>query len=188
MKTHLKPILWLVGGIAVMFLASLALELYRNAAMLRKFSAENLGLLQQREQQNAENIFATAENAVKDSLERGEMDKFVVLLQGQKAINGLQEFSLFDRKGVVTHSSDQAFVNKRLPAELRDQLQNGVPTSHAAHQRLALKFIIRKKSRPTVCAVIWIGRRANPPAFCSGAFPPNRSSSRSSSGPFPSPA
>jgi len=123
MKTHLKPILWLVGGIAVMFLISLALELYRNDAMLRKFSAENLALLEQREQQSAENIFTTAENSVKDSLERGEMDKFVSLLAGQKAIKGLQEFSLFDQQGVVTYSSDQGFVNKRLPLELRGRLQ-----------------------------------------------------------------
>lgn len=123
MKTHLKPILWLVGGIALMFMASLVLELSRNGAMLRKFSDDNIALLQQRELQNAGNIFATAENAVKDSLERGEMDKFVVLLQHQKAIKGLLEFSLFDRNGVVTHSSDQAFVNQRLPADLRDRLE-----------------------------------------------------------------
>jgi methyl-accepting chemotaxis protein len=124
MKTHLKPILWLVGGITVMFLASLGLELLRNATMLRKFSDDNLVQLEQREQQNAENIFATAENAVKDSLERGEMDKFVVVLQSQKAIKGLQEFSLFNRNGVVTHASDREFVNRRLPAELRDRLQD----------------------------------------------------------------
>jgi methyl-accepting chemotaxis protein len=123
MKTHLKPILWLVGGIAVMFMASLALELSRNASMLEKFSNDNLALLQQREQQNAENIFVTAENAVKDSLERGEMDKFVFLLQRQKVIKGLEEFSLFDRNGVVTHSSDRTFVNQQLPVELRGQLQ-----------------------------------------------------------------
>jgi len=123
MKTHLKPILWLVGGIAVMFMASLALELTRNSSMLRNFSDQNLVLLQDREKQNAENIFATAENAVKDSLERGEMDKFVDLLKSQKVVKGLQEFSLFDRNGVVTHSSDQTFVNKKIPAELRDRLR-----------------------------------------------------------------
>jgi methyl-accepting chemotaxis protein len=122
-KTHLKPILWLVGGIAVMFMVSLALELARNVNMLRKFSDDNLAQLQQREQQHAENIFTTAENAVQDSLERGEMDKFVLLLRSQKAIKGLQEFSLFDRKGVATHSSDQKYVDRELPAELRDRLR-----------------------------------------------------------------
>ena len=123
MKMHLKPILWLVGGIAVMFMVSLAIDLYRNAAMLRKFSDDNLAQMQQREQQNAENIFATAENSVKNSLERGEMDKFVFLLQGQKVIKGLQEFSLYDQNGVATHSSDHAFENRRLPADLQGCLR-----------------------------------------------------------------
>ena len=123
MKTHLKPILWLVGGIAVMYMVSLSIELYRNSGMLQKLSDDNLAALEQREKQNAENIYVTAENAVKGSLERGEMDKFVVLLGGQKVVQGLQEFSLFDSKGVLTHSSDPAFVGRRLPAELSARLQ-----------------------------------------------------------------
>ena len=122
MKTHLKPILALVGGIAVMFLASLALELSRNATMLRKLSDENLALLQQREQQEAENIFATAENNVINSIERGEMEKFIARLHALRNIKGLQEFSLFDRNGVSTYSSEPQFVGQSLPAELRNRL------------------------------------------------------------------
>jgi methyl-accepting chemotaxis protein len=128
MKTPLKPILWLAGGIAIiaaMFLGSLALQLYRNAALLQKFSADNLAALEQREQQYAENIFAAAETGVKGSLERGEMDKFVVLLRSQKEVKGLQEFTLFDRNGVSVYSSDAALLNRRLPPELRDQLLAG---------------------------------------------------------------
>ena len=122
---QLKPILFLVGGIAVMFVTSLILETSRNSVMLGKFSDANLAALEKREQQNAENIFATAENAVRDSLERGEMDKFVILLQHQKAIKGLQEFSLCDRDGVVTHSSDRSVLNRQLPADLTQRLQGG---------------------------------------------------------------
>jgi len=122
MKLHFKPILWLVGGIVVMFAASLMLELYRNTAALRTLSAENLALLEEREQKNAENIFLTTENAVKGSLERGEMEKFIRLLKAQRGIKGLLEFSLFNSGGVVTHSSEPAFLNKPMPAELRHRL------------------------------------------------------------------
>jgi methyl-accepting chemotaxis protein len=122
MKLHFKPILWLIGGIVVMFAASLTLELYRNTAALRKLSSQNLALLEEREQKNAENVFLTTENAVKGSLERGEMEKFIRLLRDQKRIRGLLEFSLFSREGVVTHSSDTAFLNQTLPAELRNRL------------------------------------------------------------------
>jgi methyl-accepting chemotaxis protein len=126
MKMHFKPILWLVGGIIVMFAASLTLELYRNTAALRKLSAENLTLLEEREQKNAENVFLTTENAVAGSLERGEMEKFIRLLKAQKSVRGLMEFSLFSSQGVVTHSSDPVFLNKTLPAELRTQLLTGL--------------------------------------------------------------
>jgi methyl-accepting chemotaxis protein len=122
MKLHFKPILWLVGGIVVMFAASLVLELYRNTAALRELSAANLALLEEREQKNAENVFLTTENAVKGSLERGEMEKFIRLLKAQKGVTGLLEFSLFNSGGVVTHSSDPSFLNKSLPADLRNRL------------------------------------------------------------------
>jgi methyl-accepting chemotaxis protein len=122
MKMHFKPILWLVGGILVMFTASLLMELYRNSSMLNKLSKDNLAVLEEREWKNAENVFLNGENAVKGSLERGEMEKFIRLLQSQKNIKGLQEFSLFSRDGKVSHSSDNAFMDKPLPAELRTQL------------------------------------------------------------------
>jgi methyl-accepting chemotaxis protein len=124
MKTHLKPILWLVGGITVMFMASLALELSRNTVKLRRFSDANQAMLEQREKQSAENIFASAENAVADSLERGEMEKFEQLLQNQRATKGLQELSLFDHQGIATYSSDPQFLHRQLPADLSARLQD----------------------------------------------------------------
>jgi methyl-accepting chemotaxis protein len=123
MKSHLKPILLLVGGIAVMFVASLLLELSRNAYMLRKFSEHNLAALEQRELECAGEIFATAEKGIKGSLERGEMDKFTTLLQDERTIKGFQELSLFDRQGVVTHSSERAFLDRQLPVDVKQCLQ-----------------------------------------------------------------
>jgi methyl-accepting chemotaxis protein len=75
-------------------------------------------VLEQREKQSAENIFASAENAVADSLERGEMDKFELLLKSQRATKGLLELSLFDHQGIVTYSSDPKFLHRQLPADL----------------------------------------------------------------------
>ena len=122
MKMQFKPILWLVAGIIVMFTVSLVMELYRNTTMLQKLSRDNLALLEQRELKNADNVFLTIENAVKGSLERGEMEKFIRLLETQRSIKGLLEFSLFNRNGVVTHSSDATFLNKKLPADVRATL------------------------------------------------------------------
>jgi hypothetical protein len=122
MQVHFKPILWLVGGIIVMFAASLGIDAYRNSAMLGRFSGQNLKLMEEREWKNAENVFLTTEHAVKGSLERGEMEKFKALLKAQQGVSGLLEFSLFSRDGVVTHSSDAKYLQKQLPADLRDSL------------------------------------------------------------------
>jgi methyl-accepting chemotaxis protein len=79
-------------------------------------------VLQDREWKNAENVYLSAQHSVSGSLERGEMEKFIKLLEAQRNIKGLLEFSLFSRDGVVTHSSDTAFVKKALPANLSNLL------------------------------------------------------------------
>jgi methyl-accepting chemotaxis protein len=122
MKVQFKPILWLVGGIVVMFSASLGIQLFLDSRMLQNLCADNLALLEQREWKNAENVCLTTQNAVKGSLERGEMEKFMRLLQAEREVKGLIEFSLFNRDGVVTHSSDAACLSHKLPAELHDRL------------------------------------------------------------------
>ncbi|MBI4662125.1 MAG: hypothetical protein HY735_25165 [Verrucomicrobia bacterium] len=50
------------------------------------------------------------------------MEKFMKLLESQRNIKGLLEFSLFNREGLVTYSSYPAALNKPLPAELRSGL------------------------------------------------------------------
>jgi methyl-accepting chemotaxis protein len=75
-----------------------------------------------REQENAENIFRSAEQAVSGSLERGEMAKFKRMLESQRSVKGLLEFSLYDRNGIVTHSSDAAFLKQTLAPELKERV------------------------------------------------------------------
>ena len=124
MKLHFKPILWLVGGIVVMFGLSLVLQLYRNARLLQRLADENTLLIEKSEWKNAENVFLTTQNAVKGSLERGEMEKFIKILESQRSVKGLLEFSLYNPEGVVTHSSDSSFVNKSMAPEVRSTLQS----------------------------------------------------------------
>src|ERR1039457_4211811 len=109
MNLHFKPILWLVGGIIVAFGLSLCVQLYRNTHLLQRLSDENTVLIEKSEWKNAENVFLATQNAVKGSLERGEMAKFINLLQTQRNVKGLLEFSLFNPEGDVTYSSDVQF-------------------------------------------------------------------------------
>jgi methyl-accepting chemotaxis protein len=153
---HLKPILWLVGGIAVMFLASLTVELYYNAHLLQRLSADSMAFLEQREQQEAESVFAMAENNVANSIERGEMDKFVARLRSLRTINGLQEFSLFNQKGLATYSSDQKFVNRPLPPDLQARLQTDFqPVMRRTNDSFEVYHSIKAEADCLRCHLDW---------------------------------
>ncbi|RJP32040.1 MAG: sensor histidine kinase [Candidatus Omnitrophota bacterium] len=89
---------------------------------IKTFAEENNMIIQANVESNAKNIFRSVERATAGSLQRGEMEKFTKLLQEQKKVEGLLEFSLFDETGVVTHSSDDAFLERRLPDELHNRL------------------------------------------------------------------
>jgi methyl-accepting chemotaxis protein len=167
MKTQFKPILWLVGGIVVMFSASLVMELYRNSGALRRLSDENLALLEGREQRNAENIFLTTQSAVKGSLERGEMEKFIRLLKAQKSVKGLLEFSLFSREGVVTHSSDAENLNKALSPDLRARLLTDLqPVTRRTNNAFEIYQPQRVQADCRRCHVTWKEGEAGGVLFC----------------------
>ena len=124
MQLHFKPILWLVGGIVVMFGISLAMELHSSTKLLQRLADENLVLIEKSEWKNAENVFLTTQNAVKGSLERGEMEKFIRILETQRSVKGLLEFSLYSPDGVVTHSTDSAFLKNSISPDVRATLQS----------------------------------------------------------------
>jgi methyl-accepting chemotaxis protein len=167
MKLQFKPILWMVGGIIFMFAASLGLDVYRNAVNLRKLSGENLASLEEREWKSAENVFLTVENAVKGSLERGEMEKFVRLLKAQREVKGLLEFSLFDREGKVTHSSDTSFLNRKLPVDLQNRL---ITSLEPVKRRTSDAFEIYQPQRVQAdclrCHTSWKEGEAGGVLFC----------------------
>ncbi len=81
-------------------------------------------MFKNRETEFAHNIHQLVENAIAGSLERGEMEKFDNLLRAQRNIKGLLEFSLYDRNGIVTNSSNDASLHKQLSEEIRKRLKD----------------------------------------------------------------
>jgi len=123
MKLHTRLVLLLLlSALAIISVAQWA-DYRRNRSTIQQLTSENLRVLEEREWQNAENVNRTVQQGVAGSLERGEMDKFRRLLgSAQTNVYGLLEFSLYDRSGVVTHSSSSEFLKHALPAELQDKL------------------------------------------------------------------
>ena len=122
MKLYTKLILSLLSGLIVIVAVGQVFQYISITRQVSDFSDSNLQLIKEREETFAKTIFESVEHAVAGSLERGEMEKFAKLLAEQRAVKGLLEFSLHDREGVVTHSSDESFLNAQLPDDIKNRL------------------------------------------------------------------
>ncbi|MCD4754435.1 MAG: methyl-accepting chemotaxis protein [Deltaproteobacteria bacterium] len=122
MKLHTKLILSLLAGVIIVVAGAQIFQYVAVTRVISEISQSNVRLLQNREEESASNMFLSLEQAVAGSLERGEMEKFTKLLEAQKEVKGLLEFSLYDRKGIVTHSSDPSFLKKGLPKDIKGSL------------------------------------------------------------------
>jgi methyl-accepting chemotaxis protein len=124
MKLYTKLILSLIACLLIVIALAQIFQYFNVKKLVASLSASNIRLLKEREEAFAKNIFASVERAVAGSLERGEMEKFTRLLSDQREIEGLLEFSLHNRNGMVTHSSDPSFLNKDLPENIKKELGN----------------------------------------------------------------
>lgn len=122
MKLHTKLSLMILSGLVLIVVIAQIFQYLQSSKLISALSSDTLALLKEREEQAVRNIFRSVERAVSGSLERGEMEKFTRLLEAQHEVEGLLEFSLYDRNGIVTHSSDPSFLKKTLPADLQARL------------------------------------------------------------------
>ena len=122
MKLNTKLTLFLVIGLGTALAVAQVLQFVDQMSRIRSQTAADLKLLEEQAQQNALNVYKSVENSIAGSLERGEMEKFTNLLKQQRQVKGLLEFSLYDRKGLVSHASDAACVGRALPADIKTQL------------------------------------------------------------------
>jgi len=122
MKLYTKLILSLLAGLVVVVAAGQVFQYINITRQVSDFSNSNLKMLREREETFAKTVFKSVEHAVADSLERGEMEKFTKLLTEQRTVEGLLEFSLHDREGVVTNSADESFLNTQLPDDIKKRL------------------------------------------------------------------
>lgn len=125
MKLHTKLILTLVTFLSVVVIIAQFLQYLQISSQISELSESNIALLTEREEGFSRNLYHSVANSVGDSLNRGEMDKFTMLLQRTSEVDGLLEFSLFDTKEQVSHSSDASHMSKALPANISSRIGNG---------------------------------------------------------------
>ncbi|NLH15430.1 MAG: HAMP domain-containing protein [Phycisphaerae bacterium] len=122
MKLNTKLTLCLVLGLGTIVALVQSVQYLDQTRRITQQIQSDIAVLESQADQNARNVYDSIQNSLAGSLERGEMEKFNNLLREQKNVKGLLEFSLYDRNGVVTHSSDTAHLGQKLPGSLKDQL------------------------------------------------------------------
>ena len=122
MRLRTKLILSLGVSLVIVVVLAQIFQYWNVSGKIADFSESNVTLLKERQLESAENIYRSVERGLAGSLERGEMGKFTKLLKAQTEVKGLLEFSLYDKNGVVTHSSDKSFLKKNLSADLKGRL------------------------------------------------------------------
>ncbi len=120
MKLHTKLILSILAGLLMVVSAAQIVQYHSTTTRFEGYSEESSELLREREQISARNIHELVENSVAGSLERGEMIKFSKILEEQNQIEGLEEFSLFDPHGKITHSSNPKAIGRQMTEDLKE--------------------------------------------------------------------
>jgi methyl-accepting chemotaxis protein len=124
MKLHVKLMISLLSALLVLLLLFQTIQYSKTKEHVEKLSAATLDILRQKEKQQAVNLFTSIEEATKGSIERGEMLKFSRLVKKQKQIEGLNEFSLYDASGKISHSSDEQNIGNLLPEDVRSNIKD----------------------------------------------------------------
>jgi methyl-accepting chemotaxis protein len=124
MKLQTKFILSLLGTTLLAFIGAETVQQILNRNALNDLSRQNLGLLEQREQLHAENIWETVDPVVQETITLGQMTKLGALVSAYSNIDGLLEYSIYDSKGVAAYSTSRDILKsqKTLPADLKSQL------------------------------------------------------------------
>ena len=124
MKLQTKFILVLLSAILTAFVASQVFQQLLAGKALNRLSREDLGLMEQREQSHADNIFQTIDPVVQDSIARGEMPKLEALITNYSHIDGILDTTIYDGKGMSAYSTSRELLKSRktLPPDLKNRL------------------------------------------------------------------
>ena len=124
MKLQTKFILTLLSATLLALIGAQTFQQVLGGKALNNLSRENLGLLEQREQSHADDIYQAIDPVVEETISLGEMSKLDALICIYTNIDGVLEYSIYDNKGVAACSTSRTILKskKSLPADLKDQL------------------------------------------------------------------
>ncbi len=121
MRLHTKLLTVLLLGCLTVLIISQFIQNRIQTGHLAALSTDSTKLIEDQQWASADNVHEAMSRAVAGSLERGEMLKFSRLLEEQKLVKGLLEFTLYSKDGQAMYSTLGSMKGKTLdPKIIRD--------------------------------------------------------------------
>jgi methyl-accepting chemotaxis protein len=122
MRIQAKFVVCLVPALVGVYAVSQIAQQVHVRKLQDEFSSANREHMSKLVGTTADMQMSTVMAAVRNAMKTGDMDAAQKIMQEVGAVHGVQEFSLTDEKGVVTYSTDAAFIKKSVPADLKSAL------------------------------------------------------------------
>lgn len=119
MKLQTRLFLAVLAGVVVVVVASQVVQRGRNNAVVRRLALASGAEEVTNQWEWVETLQKAVTYSLVDVMEQGDMDKFGELLALQRGVDGLQEMTLFNADGVSTYSTEERFLGKGLPEDMR---------------------------------------------------------------------
>ncbi|MGN7611104.1 methyl-accepting chemotaxis protein [Magnetococcales bacterium HHB-1] len=143
MKLQTRLILSFLAGLVLVITLAQIFQYTRTMESLEHMRQQSNTLVKNMVRKTSENIYRGVERAISGSLQRGEMEKFDKIVQNQKDVPGLMEFSLYDHKGHVFSSTNNTLLPREKPANhppLRKNIVENCVSCHEASEITRGKF------------------------------------------------
>lgn len=122
MRLQTKLLIVLLAGLLGVYGLASLVQRHLSLADINEFATTNLATEEQREWAWIQRLGTAVKASLDDAMNAGDMDKYSQILAAQKSVPDLQEISLVDYAGKITHSSVTSRLKQNLPAELQAEL------------------------------------------------------------------
>jgi len=128
MKLQDRFLLSVFAVVLVVMTASQFVQVSRQRSLFKAQESASIEHEEKAYKQIVENLRNASDTALQDAMLQGDMDRFRKLMDGQKAVSYVKDFSVANTKGVYVYSTSANRVKQKLPAELIEKLLKD-PTS-----------------------------------------------------------
>ena len=120
LQTRLTVIL--AAGVVLVITGFQGFQYAKLRSGFEKIEQHNAQILKGILSDNANDVERSLQFGISEAMASGDMDAFTKVAQVQKELRGLQEFSLYNDKGLVSYSSDSSRLKSAMEPALKQQL------------------------------------------------------------------